>query len=140
MSRIIRLAAALGLAIALPLAGQTPASGASPVVLSLAAGASSLEHEGPIRTGQPVELVFSPVPDEVLETRLLAREGEIEMSVYRDDSSEPESGSEPGSGAVGWTSAAAGATRIRFVVRAAAAETRFRLTLQVRAAEPPADE
>jgi len=128
----------LALALAASLTAQVPPPGPAPNQLSFSAGASSLEHEGTIRAGQPVELVLSPVPDEVLETRLLAKEGEIEMSVYRDDSSEPESGTEPGSGAIGWISAGAGAHRIRFVVRAAAAETLFRLSIQVRAAEAPA--
>jgi hypothetical protein len=138
----VKLAVPAVLAVALmaSFAAGEPAPSAAPVLLAFPSGTTTFTHEGLAHAGEPVELVLAPVPDGVIEARLLAKEGEIEMSIFRDDAVAPEDGTEPASGAVGWISAGAGARRIRFVVRAAAVETPFRLTFALRPAEPPAAE
>lgn len=126
------------LALPGPSGAQPPAPPPAPERLHLDAGESSLQKEGPIEAARPLELLLAPVPSGRLEIHVFAREGEIEMNVYRDGAPEPDSGTEAGSGAVGWISS--GARELRLVLRASQASTRYRLTLELSPDEPAAAE
>jgi hypothetical protein len=119
-------------------AAPAAAPPAAPERLHLDAGTSKLQKEGPIDAARPLELLLAPVPAGRLEIHVAAKQGDIEMSVFRDGAREPESGTEPGSGAVGWISS--GARELRLVLRATAAATIYRLTLELGPDDPPAAE
>jgi hypothetical protein len=139
-ARAIVLLAAL--ACASPLGAETAAPVAPPPAgperLHLDAGKSQLQKEGPIDAARPLELLLAPVPAGRLEIHVFAKQGEIEMSVFRDGAREPESGTEPGSGAVGWISS--GARELRLVLRATQAATLYRLTMELEPDDPPTED
>ena len=130
------------LALGAPLGAEPAAPAAPPLAaperLHLDPGKSRLQKEGPIDAARPLELLLAPVPAGRLEIHVTAKQGDIEMSVFRDLEREPETGTEPGSGAVGWISS--GAHELRLVLRATAAATVYRLTLELEPDDPPAAE
>lgn len=112
----------------LPVVSTTP--------VALAAGATSLLHEGKISRLGPQEVVLSPVPDGMLEIRVVAKSGDIWMSIFRDERTEADPGATAESRAVAWISSGDGARKLRIVAYCDCDETPFRVAVR---ATPPSD-
>jgi len=112
----------------LPIVTTTP--------IALAAGTTSLVHEGKISRRGPVELVLAPVPEGMLEIRVVAKNGDIWMSIFRDDAPEPEPGAAAESRAVAWISSGDGSKKLRIVAYCDGDETPFRVSVRV---TPPSE-
>jgi len=116
----------------LPIVSSTP--------VAFAAGAASLVHEGTISRSGPVEIVLSPVPEGMLEIRVLAKSGgDIWMSIFRDDGAAPEPGTLPESEATTWISSGDGTKKLRVVAYLDGDETPFRVAIRVSPAAVPGD-